>query len=224
MRGRKKLGTLGVIAAAIFSIGGCSLLADFDAQKLVKAYLDRSFKGEVKEEAVLLERPEEELLTLYEEDMEDFVTNSLLAGVQADEQLFQEYVGVSKNIFAAVKYEVKEAKKISRTEYEVEVEYEPIDIFHEFDKAVKEESDRLLEKAESGEYQGTEEEINKQLETDFLENNLQSLNTAYENRTYGKKQSILMKVSADEDLVFSVNDADIADFIQKILRFDEIQD
>lgn len=224
MRGQRKALTAGIIAAVLLGIAGCGLTKDFDAQKYVKAYLDRSLKGEVAEEAEIVRASEEELKARYEEDMKAFVINSIAGAEEIDDQLFGEYEDLCKVIFASARYKVKEAEKISRTEYDVEVEYESMDVFPKFIAGLQEESARLLEKVENGEYQGTEEEINQQIEKEFVANSLQILETAFENCTYAEPESVTLNITANEENVFSIDEEESFQLVQKILQFDEIQD
>lgn len=224
MIGKRKMLAAGIIGTVILSISGCGFWGDFDAQKYVKAYLDRSFKGEVKEEAKIVDTSEKELKNLYEEDMKAFVTNSIAGAEEIDDRLFEEYEDLCKEIFASAKYKVKEAEKVSGTEYKVEVEYESMDVFPKFISGLQEESDKLLEKVENGEYKGTEDEINDQLEKEFIANSLQILKASFENRTYAKPESVTLKITSNEDNLFSIDETESFDLVQKILQFGEIQD
>ena len=67
-----------------------------------------------------------------------------------------------------MKYQVNEAEKISRKEYDVSVEFQPSDVFLQFITSIQTESENLKQKAENGEYQGTKEEINAQMQSEFL--------------------------------------------------------
>ena len=78
-------------------------------------------------------------------------------------------------------------------------------------------------KAENGEYQGTKEEINAQMQSEFLNRSYELLETAYQNMQYGETETIVFKVKSNDKNVFSMKEDEISSFITKILRLDEIQ-
>lgn len=224
---RTKRGIAAVIAVMLVLVGiVCfGLLRDFDAQGYVRAVLDQTFQGSVTEAAEIIEgSTEKELYKQYEEGIEIFVANNITGGVEMDEELERKYVNLCEEIFGVMKYNVLEAEKISREEYDVKVEFQPADVFQQFVTAVNEESQRLKDKAERGEYKGTKEEINLQMQEEFLNNSYEALKAAYKNMKYGETETIVFKVTSDEKHVFSVEEKEISTLITKILGLDEIQD
>lgn len=224
---RTKKGVAAVIGVIVILMGVVciGLLRDFDAQSYVRAILDQRFQGEVTEaEEIIKDTTAKELTRQYEEGIEAFTADHITNGVEVDEELERKFVNLSKEIFSSMKYKVHEAEKISRKEYEVSVEFQPVDIFHQFVEAVQKESERLMQKAENGEYKGTKEEINVQMQQEFLNNSYELLETAYKNMQYGESQTIIFKVTSNEKNVFSVDENEISALITKILRLDEIQD
>lgn len=198
---------------------------NFDAQGYVQAVLDETFKGQVKEAAEIIKAQDEiELYTHYEEGIDNFLDNYVLNGVQVSEEVRENYKLLCKDIFKSVKYEVKQANQINRREMEVPVEYREVDIFTNFVREVKEESVLFLAGAENGIYKGTKEEISAQMQTEFLNRSYELLKEAYENAEYGEAKVMIFKVTGDKKNVFSVDEAQISEFIAKILRIDEIQD
>lgn len=224
---RTKKGMAAVIAVMLILVGiVCfGLLRDFDAQGYVRAVLDQTFQGDVKKAAEIMEGADEKALyRQYEEGIETFVANNITAGIEMDQELERKYVNLCKEIFCVMKYNVLEAEKISRKEYHVKVEFQPADVFGTFVTAVSEESQRLKDKAERGEYKGTKEEINIQMQEEFLEHSYEALKKAYQNIKYGEKQNITFYVKSDDKNVFSVEESEISSLITKILGLDEIQD
>ena len=167
---------------------------------------------------------EEELYAQYEEGIESFVVNNITSGVEMDAELQEKYIALCREIFAAMKYDVKEAEKISRKEYQVPVEYQSADIFKNFVTAVSNEYTRLMQKVENGEYQGTLEEINAQMQADYLNNTYELLKTAYEAVQYAGPETMIFTVKEDENGLFTLDEAQIYEFITKIMGLDEIQD
>ena len=59
------------------------------------------------------------------------------------------------------------------------MEFQPSDVFLQFITSIQTESENLKQKAENGEYQGTKEEINAQMQSEFLNRSYELLETAY---------------------------------------------
>lgn len=215
-----------VVAIVMVAIVALGIFKDFDAQGYTHAMLDQTFQGKVTEAANVVEgQTEEELYAQYEAGVESFVANNIINGVEMDAELKEKYVALCREIFAAMKYDVKEAEKISRKEYQVPVEYQTTDIFPNFVTAVAGEHARLQEKVDKGEYQGaTQEEIQAQIQADFLNNSYELLHTAYEGAQYAEPETMIFTVKEDENGLFTLDEAQIYEFITKIMGLDEIQD
>lgn len=224
---KTKKGTIAVVAVMVvlMAIVCAGLLRDFDAQGYVRGILDQRFQGEVAQaEKMIDDTTEEELLRQYEEGVELFVEDHITNGVDVDEKLKRKYVNLCKEIFSAMKYKVHEAEKIDWKQYDVAVEFQPSDVFHRFVKGVREESDALMKKVENGEYKGTKEEINAQMQEEFLNRSYEILKESYQNMQYGDAETIVFQVKSNENHVFSADENEISLLITKILRLDEIQD
>ena len=224
---RTKKGVAAVICVIVVLVGivCAGLLKDFDAAGYVSAILDQRFQGEVASAAEIIEDTDEsELMRQYEEGIESFVADHITNGVDVDEELERKFVNLCKEIFRTMKYSVGEAEKISRKEYDVKVEFQPVDIFQQFITAIAVESQQLKDKAENGEYKGTKDEINQQMQTEFLNNSYELLKESYQNMQYGEAETMVFKVESDETNAFSLKEEDISSFITKILGLDEIQD
>lgn len=211
------LALLGVVIFGIFR--------DFDAQGYVDSILKQTFAGDV-EAAVQMtdETTEEELLMQYEEGIRSFVSSNITSGVEMSEELQEEYIAVCKDIFKSAKFEVKEAEKISGKEYKVPVEYQTVDTFKKFTVAVGEEYARLVQKVDNGEYKGTEEEINAQMQKEFLENTCQLLAIAHKDAEYAQKETMVFSVKKGQDDLFTIDDEQVYELVVKIMGLDEIQD
>ena len=213
------------VAIAVITVACSWIFRDFDASGYVDAVLDQHFHGEVEEVAQFVEgKSEEELFAQYEEGVLSFVQNNITSGVEIDEELEQQYVELGKDIFSIMHYTVKEAEKINGKEYNVPVEYQTMNIFPTFIEEVEKESEKIKEKVNKGEYQGTLEEINEQMQEDFLNNSYICLKYAYREVRYEAKETMIFKVTKNDDGLFVIDENQIHDFTTKILGLDEIQD
>lgn len=225
MKLKKSIIVLTVIAVILLGIVGAWMFRDFDAQGYVKAILDQNFKGEVETATEIIEgKTEEELYAQYEDGIVSFVENNIAYGIDMDEESKQQYIDLCKEIFKDMKYEVKEAEKISRKEYQVPVEYCRADVFQNFVASIEMESERLMQKVEKGEYQGTVEEINAQMQQEFLTNVYELFKTSYTEMQYAEPETMIFNVTENEDGLFTMSDDQIYEFVTKIMGLDEIMD
>lgn len=213
------------VAIAMITVICSWVFREFDASGYVNAVLNQHFQGEVEEVAVFVDdKTADELYAQYEEGVISFVQNNITSGVEIDEELEQKYVELGKKIFMIMQYNVKEAEKLSAKEYNVPVEFQTMNVFSTFIELVQEESVKIKEKVEKGEYTGTVEEINAQMQEEFLNNSYTCLAQAYQDVRYEVKETMIFKVVKNEDGLFVIDENQIHDFIEKILGLDEIQD
>jgi len=208
----------------ILSLTGCSGFQRFDAQEYVQAILDQTFQGDVTGALrVIPGATREELVQQYEQGIAMFVLNNIVSGMPVNEEEITDYIALCKAIFSAMRYQVKEAERISRTEYQVEVVIHPVDVFVNFVAELVKVSEEIRERVEDGEYAGSDEEINLQMQEEFVERSYELLVQAAIDITYGEAVTLTLGVRADEDNVFTVVTEDLSNMIIKILRLDEIQ-
>ena len=119
-------------------------------------------------------------------------------------------------------YEVGEAEKSGKKEYEVPVVIQPADVFIRYRQLLTEDSIIISGKIQSGEYRGSEEEIENQIMEEITSNAYQLLEKAYESCEYGEKQTVILRVKADKNGMYSIDEDDMNNLIKKILRLDEI--
>lgn len=224
MKRTKKIVLLLLTVWMALSMAGCGLFKDFDAKGYVRALLDQTFCGEVKEAAkVMGDTTEKELKEQYEKEIKMFVGQNLISGVQMDDEMQKKYENLCKKIFCSMKYEVKSSEKTNKKEYDVSVEIQPSDVFVQFSASVREDMARLMEKADKGEYKGTEEEINSQMQKEFVQDAYGLLEKSYKEMKYGGKETVIIKVTGNKNNEFSIDEEEISNLITKILRLDEIQ-
>ncbi len=209
----------GLVAVSVFILQG------FDSKLYVKTVLEQTFYGKVEDATEIIEgSTEEELIAHYEDGVAAFVKSNVLSGVEVDEETEKKFVELGEKIFGAMKFDVETEEKISREEYKVTVSYETSDIFLKYVDLIAIEQQRISDKVQKGEYKGTAEEINKQMQDEFLENAYLLLEEAYNTMEYSEKESTVFRVFVGGNDMFQMDDAEIKEFIVKIMRLDEIQD
>ncbi len=214
-----------VILVAAVVVACIGLNQDFDAGKYVSTILDYTFKGTAKDtEEMFDEKSIVQLENQYEAQMQSFVENSVTGKVVMDATMQEKYTAVCKDIFKAMKYKVKVVHKVSKDEYKVTVEYQISDVFSKYMTAAATEQQKLMDKVERGEYKGTQEEINLQIQTEAIENNYQLLKSAYENMQYEKSVEMIFVVKKGSNEMFALDSEQLSEFIAKIVGLDEIQD
>ncbi len=209
-----------VIIAVVVMLG---TFRGFNPEYYVKAVLDQSLKGDVNAAAQLMAGTSKEDLTKqYEAGIVSFVKNSITSGVELDEELEGKYIDLCKKVFADMKYDVKGVKE-SEDGYDVTVSYQTSNIFTNFITAIGEENQRLTEKVENGEYRGTLEEINHQMQKDFLNNAYTLFEQCYEKMEFGKEETYTFRIVKDKKGMYGMDEAQISEFITKILDLDTNQ-
>lgn len=225
MKANKKVVIGGVLLVALLVVACLGVMRDFDAQSYTRAILNQHFSGDVKEAAKLIRgTSEEELSQQYEDRIRSFVETNITVGVEMDEEMQEKYVTCCKEIFADMEFEVQEAEKISREEYQVPVSYKTSDVFENYHELVGGVTETLLSKAEKGEYKGNLDEIKAQIQKEFLDGSYEALETAYETMEYAEEKTVTFTVKKDESGAFGMNADEIKDFTAKIMKIDEIQD
>lgn len=226
MKSKKNIIIIVVAMAVIFvPIALMGIFRDFDAQQYVRVLLEQTFYGEIDEDSSIIEGvTEEELYAQYEAGVESFVPTVIPKGAELTEEQEKQYIAVCKKIFKEMKFKIHSEEKISDTEFEVKVKYQPSDAIVKYMNSVSEELARMEEKVENGEYQGTKEEILLQMQNEFLENACGLLEEACDSMEYGKEQTMVFTVVEGENELYQVSDKQMKQFLEKILRLDEIQD
>ena len=217
-------GAAAVVILVIGLLAAFGVFRSFNPEGYVKAVLDQSLKGDVAMATQLMDgTTEDTLYKQYEAGITSFVKNSIANGVEMDEELEGKYIELCKNVFGAMKYEVMEAKDSKDGGYEVTVSYKPANIFTNFIAKIGEENARLTEKVENGEYRGTLEEINSQMQKDFLTNAYTLFEESYSAIEYGEEETYVFTIVKDAEGMYDLDEAQISEFITKILNLDENQ-
>lgn len=225
MKVNKKVIIGGVLVAVLLVVAYLGISRDFDAQSYAKAILNQHFSGDVEAAAKMIKgTSEEELYQQYEEGILSFVESNVTVGVEMDADMKEKYIACCKEIFATMKFEVQEAEKVSKDEYHVPVSYEASDVFEKYIVLMENVTNALMEKTEKGEYKGNVDEINAQIRKEFLDGSYEALEAAHDSMEYAEAETVTFTVKKDESGLFVMNEDEIADFIVKIMKIDEIQD
>lgn len=225
MKSKKVIATIIVTVIALAAVVCMLLFRDFDAQGYVNAVIKQNFYGSVDSMADFVDgKTKEDLMKEYEDSIQSFVESNITAGVEMDEELQMQYVELCKEIFAAMKIKTKEAEKISYKEYHVSVAYKSVDVFQRFSDALPNEKARIEEKVESGQYKGTEEEITKQMQQEYISNSYGLLKTAFQEMQYSETQTMEFVVKKNDEGLFVVDEGQIHEFVVKIMGLDTNQD
>lgn len=206
------------------SMAGCGLLKGFDAEAYTDAVLKQRLAGDTKAIAGLTEdMSKEELTAQYEEEIQTFVAGYITKDVAMGEELTEKYTALCSEIFKNLKYETGEAEKKEKNTYDVKVDIYPTDTFVIFSEKLKHPADEMVQKAENGEYKGTEEEIKAQMQSEFLEYSYTLLEESCEEAQNGKKQTVVLTISNKEEKGFAVEGESFSNFLTAILRLDEVK-
>ncbi len=225
---KSKKGLIAVVAVFVIVAGvlvGMALTKDFDAKAYVSVILDQTFCGKVEGATEIIEGvTEEELYQQYEDGVTAFVKNNIISGVEVDAEAEAKFIELGKKIFSSMKYEVTNVEKVSRDEYNVIVGYQPADVFMKYIEYINAESEAIRYKVEAGEYKGTVDEINAQMEKEFLASAYTLLEKASANMEFGETQEMefIVKVGATE--LYQLREDELHKLMVKIMRLDEIQD
>lgn len=223
--------TIGIIigaVAAVIALGTVVVFGmnrDFEADKYVNVILDYTFKGESKGAGEMFDEASlSQMKKQYEDNITAFVEKNITGGIAVDAEIKEKYTALCKDIFKAMKYKVKKVEKVSGDEYKVTVEYQAANIFGTYMETATQEAGKLLEKVQRGEYQGTQDEINAQMQQETIANDYTLLDAAYQNVQYGDKETVVFTVKRGENQAFALDSASLSEFLAKIMALDANQD
>lgn len=223
--------TIGIIAGAIVAVAAMGavlvmgMTRDFEADKYVSVILDYTFTGKAQDAGEMFdENGLAQMGKQYEENITGFVEKNITGGIEVETEMKEKYTALCKDIFKAMKYKVKSVEKVSSDEYRVTVKYQAADIFGTYMETATQEAEKISEKAKRGEYQGTKEEINAQMQQETIANDYALLEAAYQNVQYGDKETFVFVVKRGENDVFALDSTALSDFLEKIMGLDEKQD
>lgn len=214
-----------ILIVAVIGIAFAVWPKDFDAKAYVQAVLDLTFQEDVVQASAVIEGTSRvELREQYKNTIAQFVTDHITGGTDISAGRNEDFEKLAADIFRIMRYDVRGAKKIHKDKYEVEVKIHPADVFEKFVEGVKQDSEALLQKAEAGEYAGTEAEINEQMQYEFVLHAYHLLESAYEDISYKEEEAVILSVERGEDKTFEINEEEFREFLIKIVGLGEIED
>lgn len=206
----------------IVPLSGCGNRPD--PEEFTRALLNLRMQGTVDELAELSkDKSRSELVEEYETGIAAFNEAYLTNGMEMGDSMNSQYYDLCRELFRAMRYHVKDAKKVGKNEYQVMVEVTTSDIFITYMPKLKEESRKIQEEVNRGEFTGNQEEINAQVMQDFSFRAYQLLKDSYLNMQYKDKKTIELPVKIDENGNYTIPEEEIWNFVLKILAIDEIQ-
>lgn len=223
MKGYKRrcLAVIMLICVLASGMTGCSQNAE-DASAYVQADLDLIFQGEKEGAKQFIEASDKELEEMYENGITAFVENYLTGTDDSQQTLTESYAYLVKEIFRAMRYQVGEGKKKNGSIFEVEVQYEPVDVFTTFIPKLQQEADRIEQAAKNGKYEGTDEEIQQAMMSEYLINSYELLKESYIEMDYLEKETYTFTVTKEGRDSLSMDEDEINTFIVRILALDKL--
>ncbi len=217
---------IGMIALLVMAALVATVLTkEFDAKSYVSAVLEQTYHGDVEKAYEIMDNvTEEELKQQYEAGISSFVKNNIISGIEVDTKTEEKFITLGKEIFKAMKFEVLEQESISDEEYQVAVSYQSSDVFLKYVDYIQQESEYINEKVEDGVYKGTVEEINEQIQKEFITSAYALLEKAYEDMEYDDAEETKFNVTANSAKLYKLNEEELHDFMLKIMKLDQIQD
>ena len=217
--------TAGAVALIVIVIACFGILRGFNAQSYVNVVLSQNLKGDVKGAVKMTKGlTEQQAKAQYEMTVESFVKNIVASGLELSEEQTKQCVDISKKIFKDMKYEVKEAKKINDDEYEVPVKYQATDVIAKLQALATDEKARVEAKVQKGEFRGSGEELEAQMQAEFAGNLPTMLQSAYDTMEFGEETTVVLKVTKNENGLYVLDGTQTSGFIAKIMGLSVNQD
>lgn len=203
----KKYSALLLMCIMALQLVGCSALESKNKKyaRYVTSLLDANYKGQFETFISLTDSDEEAVTNVYNEGIAH-LADALIAyyGIELvdDGTVQDQFLALTKNIYAASKYEVQSAVKSGDT-YTVEVLVYPMDILQSTYNDVIAYIQSFNEKKEAGDFDEYEIE---QYEVEFAQGILDILNSAVPNISYLEPASTIVTIQTDEDSYFISDD------------------
>ncbi len=206
---RKRSSSLLCILICVVLAGGCGLSgADFDASGYVKASLDMSYHGESAQFIELTEATAEQATQMYEEIVAANLAE-ITAGMILSAEQEVEFDELCRRHLANVTYTVKEAEKISSSEYTVDVVAKKLIAIDAEDGVIEQYNEELEKRIAEGEFNEMEDdEFKAQCSAEILDIYREYVN----NPEYGEETTVTVRVERDSsESTFYIGETDLAD-------------
>lgn len=211
-----------LISTAVLCVNtGCR--GGFDAAGYTQALLHLTFQGDTKEAQRMIDGATyETLMHSYQESVDAFTVNVITSQFDISETKQTQFAELVAKIFSVMRYEVTGAEKTDKKEYEVSVAIWPADIFVKFHELLVADSLEMAKEIQEGKYKGTDEEIDSQIMADIVNHTYELLDSAYMQADYGEQKTVILKVKADKKNEYYIDEDDMNNLMEKILRLDEM--
>lgn len=213
-----------IVCYLLFSIillTGCGK-KDLKAAEYVRADLELIFQGETQEAKEFLDASSSDLKKVYENGIQSFVENYLLIDTDEESGNISAYSYYVEEIFRTMKYQVGEAVEKDKDTYEVTVTYQPADVFVRFTEKLQEESAKIQQKQEEGQYTGTEEEQKQAMLEEYVTASYELLGKSYSQMQYKAAEEFTFTVTRSEKNQPQMSEDEINQFIVQILLLDKL--
>lgn len=209
-----------LLIGILLLLTGCK--SELKASEYVQANLDLLFQGETEGAKAFINASTSELEDMYDNGIYAFVESYLTSGVDDEGEYTDYFAYLVKEIFMTMRYQVGEAKEIDKDTYEVEVKYNPVNVFTLFIEAVDALSSELENRIDSGYYEGTEEEQEQLMLIDYMETSYVLLGEAYLQMEYGEQETFTFTITRGSGNVPELGEEEINEFIECILALDKL--
>lgn len=206
---------------AIILLTGCGK-KDLKAAEYVRADLELIFQGETQEAKEFLDASSSDLKKVYENGIQSFVENYLIIDTDEESGNISAYSYYVEEIFRTMKYQVGEAVEKDKDTYEVTVSYQPADVFVRFTEKLQEESAKIQQKQEEGQYTGTEEEQKQAMLEEYVTASYELLGESYSQMQYKAAEEFTFTVTRSEKNQPQMSENEINQFIVQILLLDKL--
>lgn len=206
---------------AIILLTGCGK-KDLKAAEYVRADLELIFQGETQEAKEFLDASSSDLKKVYENGIQSFVENYLIIDTDEESGNISAYSYYVEEIFRTMKYQVGEAVEKDKDTYEVTVSYQPADVFVRFTEKLQEESAKLQQRQEEGQYTGTEEEQKQAMLEEYVTASYELLGESYSQMQYKAAEEFTFTVTRSEKNQPQMSENEINQFIVQILLLDKL--
>lgn len=213
-----------IVCYLLFSIillTGCGK-KDLKAAEYVRADLELIFQGETQEAKEFLDASSSDLKKVYENGIQSFVENYLIIDTDEESGNISAYSYYVEEIFRTMKYQVGEAVEKDKDTYEVTVSYQPADVFVRFAEKLQEESAKIQQKQEEGQYTGTEEEQKQAMLEEYVTASYELLGESYSQMQYKEAEEFTFTVTRSEKNQPQMSENEINQFIVQILLLDKL--
>ncbi len=215
MKKMKKIVALLLAAIMTFCLTGC--IKSFDATAYVQAELDLLTRHDVKQYVKVLGVSEKEAENIYNEIIDEMnISESLLQGEAASEEVHKGLEDWFVNVLSKTKYTVSEAKEVDG-DYTVTVEVEPVKALEGMTAALTTETEAYMQQMMADAAAGGEKPSEEKINNDISKMLIDVLNGILENTTYGEKVSVETKIVKNKDGKYEIDEASFEELGTKLL-------